>query len=470
MFRAYGYRRAWLLVPLLAAVLLIAGWLVVRAQSPGNVTGTSAGFNPQGLTGPTVPAAPGRPSARPQPAGTGIDWPIYGLTPQRTKYLPLARPLRPPFVERWRLTGGVLLEFTPVLCGRRLFLIKNNGALYAINKLTGRVLWKLKLGVLAASSPACDGTTVYAVMLQRGRGVTGGRITAADVTDGRIRWSRRLPSRSESSPLLLGDRIYIGSEDGTVYDLDKRTGAVRWTYRASGAVKGGIAADGDRLVFGDYSGAVTAIRRTDGTRIWSTGTSGGAFGLRSGTFYGTPAVAYGRVFIGNTDGFMYAFGLQNGGLAWRHRTGGYVYSGPAVSPVFGGTVYAGSYDQHIYAFDARTGRVRWRHDAGGRIVGSPVVIGDLVFYANLGRRSVGALGAANGRLVWSVGHGAFNPVISDGRAIYLNGYSSLYLYTEAGVHANGSLTTAKQRARSRAYQRAKRARHARWLRSQHRKR
>lgn len=469
MFRAYGYRRSWLGVPLAIAGLLAVGWIAIALRAPGNVTGGNAGFEPGGLTEPATPSATG-PATRRHPADDGFRWPIYGLTPQRTKYLPLARPLRPPFVERWRVSGAVLLEFTPVLCGRRLFLLKNNGALYAISRLTGRVLWKLKLGVLAASSPACDGRTVYAVMLQRGRGIRAGRITAADVRDGRVRWSRRLPSRSESSPLLLGGGIYFGSEDGTVYNLDARSGAVRWTYRAGGAVKGGIAADGDRLVFGDYSGTVTALRRSDGSRIWATGTSGSAFGLRAGTFYGTPAIAYGRVFIGNTDGFMYAFGLDRGRLAWRHRTGGYVYSGPAVSPAFGGTVYAGSYDRYLYAFDARTGRVRWRHYAGGRIVGSPVVIGDLVFYANLGRHSIGALGAANGRLVWSVGRGAFSPVISDGRGIYLNGYSTLYLYTEAGVHRDGSLTRAAQQARSRAYRRAKRARHERWLRAQGRRR
>jgi hypothetical protein len=71
--------------------------------------------------------------------------------------------------------------------------------------------------------------------------------------------------------------------------------------------------------------------------------------------------------------------------------------------------------------------VRWTHDAGGKISGSPVVVGDLVFYSNLSRRSSAAVGAVTGKLVWATGRGAFNPVISDGRRLYFLGYSSLFM-------------------------------------------
>ena len=71
--------------------------------------------------------------------------------------------------------------------------------------------------------------------------------------------------------------------------------------------------------------------------------------------------------------------------------------------------------------------MRWARDAGGRISGGPVVVGDLVFYSNLARKATAAVGAATGKHVWSIGRGAFNPIISDGRRIYLNGYSSLLM-------------------------------------------
>ena len=48
-------------------------------------------------------------------------------------------------------------------------------------------------------------------------------------------------------------------------------------------------------------------------------------------FYSTPAVYDGRVYLGNTDGGVYAYKTADGNLAWRRPTGGYVYSSPAVA-------------------------------------------------------------------------------------------------------------------------------------------
>ena len=54
------------------------------------------------------------------------------------------------------------------------------------------------------------------------------------------------------------------------------------------------------------------------------------------------------------------------------------------SPGLGPTVYIGSYDGNFYAFNAQSGAVRWRHAAGGRISGSATIVGDVVYYSNLG--------------------------------------------------------------------------------------
>jgi outer membrane protein assembly factor BamB len=400
---------------------------ILMASQPGDVSNPDVEFTDTQATSPT--STQREPKATDHPMDDHFAWPDFGYDKARARYLPLKTPLRPPFVSQWRVTGRVLIEFPPVLCGRALYLQKNNGAIYKISRLTGRVRWKTKAGYLAASSPACAGRSVYAVVLARGKGIKGGRVMALDAKNGRVRWSRKLPSRAESSPLVVSGRLYFGTEDGTVYALRARDGAVRWRYKADGAVKGGLALSQGRLFFGDYGGKVHAIRLRDGSSIWETSSAGSSFGLKAGRFYSTPAAAYGRVYIGSLDGFVYSFAASNGTLAWRHRTGSYVYSSPAVAsvPGAGPTVYIGSYDGRLYAFDARSGRVRWAHNAGGKISGAPAVIGDLVFYSNLSRRSSAALGAVTGKLVWATGRGAFNPVISDGRRLYFVGYSSLFM-------------------------------------------
>ena len=213
-----------------------------------------------------------------------------------------------------------------------------------------------------------------------------------------------------------------------MYALRAGDGAVRWTFKASGAVKSGLALANGKLYFGDYSGRVYAIRQANGTQAWSTGTKGSTFGLRAGRFYSTPAVAFGRVYIGNTDGKMYSFSSENGKLAWTKGTGSYVYSSPAVAQMPGlkPTVYFGSYDGVFYALDARNGKVRWTHRDGGKISGGATVVGDIVYFSNLGKKDTTGLGVRTGKEVFHMGRGGFNPVISDGRTIFLTGYTSLY--------------------------------------------
>ena len=105
----------------------------------------------------------------------------------------------------------------------------------------------------------------------------------------------------------------------------------------------------------------TRSARATGKVIWRT-QSQDRLGGR-GQFYSTPAVAYGRVYIGSTDGKVYSYGAASGKLRWSQGTGGYVYGSPAV---WRKTVYVGSYSGRFYALDAATGDVRWRFRANGR--------------------------------------------------------------------------------------------------------
>jgi outer membrane protein assembly factor BamB len=191
-------------------------------------------------------------------------------------------------------------------------------------------------------------------------------------------------------------------------------------------VKAGLAYNKGTLYFGDYSGAVTALRASNGSRVWSTGTSGASFN-RSGQFYSTPAIAYGRVFLGNTDSFVYSFVAKTGSLAWRHSTGAYVYAAPAVAtaPRIGPTVFIGSYDGNFYAIDARSGNTRWTYHVGGRISGAPTVIGDIVYFSSLGNHDTSGLNVRNGKRVWHFQHGAFNPMVADGKRFYLTTNSNV---------------------------------------------
>src|SRR5262249_2333696 len=155
-------------------------------------------------------------------------------------------------------------------------------------------------------------------------------------------------------------------------------------------------------------------------------------------FYATPTLAFGRVFIGNTDGTVYAFGQRTGHLLWARHAGSYVYSAAAM---WGREVIIGTYDGNLIAYDAATGTELWRPAAPAAIHGAPAVVGDLVYFstcggcgqngsrhAKSGPRGTYAVNASTGRLVWSFPDGQYSPVVADRRRLYVTGFQHVYAF------------------------------------------
>jgi outer membrane protein assembly factor BamB len=366
----------------------------------------------------TLTTAPQQPPHLP----TSIPWPMYGFDATRTRSVALA--LRPPFRTIWRYYAGSLVEFPPSIGYGRLYFSTNSGLLTAVNLKTGKPAWTYDSHRCVAASPAIgtrERGTIYAVFLNnRPCNATqgDGEVIAFAAGFGKIRW-RKTIGPSESSPLLVGDRLYVGDWRGDVWAIDARTGRTVWRFHTNGAVKGGVAASGGRLYVGSYDGHVYCLS-SDGKLIWRAAAQ--PLLLGNGNFYATPAVAYDRVYIGSTDGKVYSFGAQTGRLRWSHSTGGYVYASAAV---WNGLVLTGSYDGHFYAFDAATGDVRWSFDAHGEISGSATVIGNVVYFATLRRRTY-ALDARTGKLLWTFPDGQYTPTVAVPGRLFLIGYGKLY--------------------------------------------
>ena len=126
------------------------------------------------------------------------------------------------------------------------------------------------------------------------------------------------------------------------------------------------------------------------------------FGGR-GQFYSTPAVAYGRVYIGSTDGKVYSFGATSGKLRWSQGTGGYVYASPAV---WRKTVYAGSYSRPLLRLRRGDRRRPWRFRAGADISGSATIVDGVVYFSTFDERTF-ALDARTGKLLWTFPDGKY---------------------------------------------------------------
>jgi outer membrane protein assembly factor BamB len=159
--------------------------------------------------------------------------------------------------------------------------------------------------------------------------------------------------------------------------LYARTGRVVWSLSLDymGSFVGSPAvADGSvfvPLITGDYEhGCVLAVNEFNGSIKWQT--------VQTGIVFSSPAVAYGKVFVGSYDGKVYAFDEKNGRLIWSYATGDLIESSsPAVAD---NKVFIGSDDTYVYALDQRSGRLLWSIKTGGWAGESSPAIADSVLY------------------------------------------------------------------------------------------
>lgn len=357
-----------------------------------------------------------------KPPDRSVDWPRFGNDRERTKFLDAGR-VKPPFSKLWKYDQQELIEFAPIVVGNRLFMIDNDGVFIALDKDTGKVIWKKRLGKLNASSPAYYKGMLVAVSLEPGQAL------GVRARDGKVMWRRDLPGRAESSPMVVGGTAYFGTEPGIFFALNARNGKVEWQTQLDGAVKAAPAFSGGKLFVGDYAGQFYSIGAGNGKIRWKTSDLGAGLG-RSGRFYSTPAVAFGRVYVGNVDGRVYSFDEKTGEIAWTFSAGDFVYSGIAaasgkrISP----SVFFGSHDRNVYSLDAKSGKLNWKAPPGGQVSGPATVVGNVIYVSSFGGNSTTGFDTKTGRRVFKFGLGEYGPVVSDGERLYMMGGSEVVAF------------------------------------------
>jgi eukaryotic-like serine/threonine-protein kinase len=242
---------------------------------------------------------------------------------------------------RWKFTTGDVVHASPAVANGTVYIGSWDRYMYALDAKDGSVRWKFQTGDdretynqigIAGSAAVANGTVYfgcrdsffYALDAQsgalrwkhdqHGSWVIGSpvvangavyyttsderRLFALDATSGALRFSLKYDAFSFSSPSLAGHTLYFGTSAGMLYAIDA----------GSGKVVGRFATDGRRRNGARYM-------KHDGTLnvslLYTDPTLGGAYvGLDRtfslGSIVGSPVIAGGRVFVGATDGTLYA--------------------------------------------------------------------------------------------------------------------------------------------------------------------
>lgn len=244
-------------------------------------------------------------------------------------------------------------------------------------------------------------------------------------------WSASTGGNVFSSPAVGDDVVVVGSDDGSLYGIDRATGSERWTYGTGGAVSSSPAItdgpEGPTAVVGSRDGSVHAVSVADGAPRWSTplgfeivsspAVANGVAVVGADRLYGlgvadgaerwelatdgvvisSPAISDDLVVVGSEGGTLYGVGLDDGEQRWTADLGGAIQSSPRTAD---GTAFVGTLEGELHAVDLGDGSILWSTDLGSSLKSSPLPIGDSVVVGTDDGRLV-AVGTDDGDQVWS---------------------------------------------------------------------
>jgi eukaryotic-like serine/threonine-protein kinase len=199
----------------------------------------------------------------------------------------------------WSHYGGTGAgECSPAVANGVAYVGSGTGLVLALNARTGAKVWSFNAPI--ACDPGCDGAEAIG-----------------------------------SSPVVAKGIVYVTSDEGVVYALDASTGVRLWTYQVTDSAEYSfpLVASGVLYVtFGNFwtpDGYIYALNARLGAKIW--GHSIGETPLKLcpnlvsgqcwGGFISPPKVSHGRVYVGSTDGYVYAFKASSGAKVWNFLTG-----------------------------------------------------------------------------------------------------------------------------------------------------
>jgi polyvinyl alcohol dehydrogenase (cytochrome) len=224
-----------------------------------------------------------------------------------------------------------------------------------------------------------------------------------------LKWALGFPDaeRAWSEPAVASGRVFVGSQNGTIYSLDAKTGCIYWAYSADGAVRTAIVigprnGGGSAAYFSDQRGNVYALGAATGKLLWKRHVEDHPLVRLTGT----PTLYQGRLYVPAASleeshggvpsyecctfrGSLSALDAQTGAVIWKTFTitdepkprkksdvgttlwgpsGAGTWSAPAIDAKRG-AIYVTTGNSYsdpmapnadsILALDMKTGKIRW---------------------------------------------------------------------------------------------------------------
>jgi len=240
----------------------------------------------------------------------------------------------------------------------------------------------------------------------------------------------------DSSPIISGGKVYIGSYDHYLYCLDVNDGDVVWKYKTGHVIRSTPAVSDGKVYISSFDSYLYCLNANNGNFIWKSKVAiykSSDWKKHIGISDSSPAISNGKVYIGSSDSYIYCLNADNGNILWKYKTGGAIYSTPSISDE---KIYISSFDSYLYCLNADNGSVIWKYKTEGMGYSSPAVSNGKVY---IGPKNSGfyCFNANSGNVIWkyNIGINYSSPTVYDGK-VYIGLYGpTLYCFNSD----NGSI-------------------------------
>jgi outer membrane protein assembly factor BamB len=241
---------------------------------------------------------------------------------------------------RWKVPFNSGVSATPLLIGDRLVVVSAQGDVAAIEPKSGKVHWRVRpVGILRASSyipsPAYAGKRILVAD-------NTNQILALDAKEGATLWRKTLSAQANTSLIVVGDNVVVGTADGFLNWIAMKSGNVKKRLQLGGIPYGTPVSTGRLLLVLTSTGKskLVALDAVSGAIQWEQETP------KEWTTY-RPLVTGSVVIVGNHEKDLCAFDVITGVRRWC-RAVGQIPRGLGISQ--DGALYVGSLSGVVQAF------------------------------------------------------------------------------------------------------------------------
>ncbi len=227
----------------------------------------------------------------------------------------------------WKVEGDAAIRQQPQLLEDAVIVFTEEDVIVAYARADGRVLWRYSRDPLEGFLVAGHSGLTLTEDKRLLAGFSDGVVVALDALDGRVKWERNTaleapeaePGRPrytdvDTTPVVIGDTVYIASFGAGLYALDAGNGSVIWREGDwTGITSLKATPDGRALIVNSADRGLARFDVATRGATWQRNPERGYFGV--------PEIYDGMLVVGDSRGSLVAIDIESGDEVGRLDSG-----------------------------------------------------------------------------------------------------------------------------------------------------